>query len=60
MDGDKQLQSQLLQAALAAMKLYHDAKDYGASPRELERLRMEAQTAFRAITDYRHSLPPSE
>ncbi|MDM9591635.1 hypothetical protein [Pseudomonas asiatica] len=43
----------LHQAALAAVRRYHEAKDYGCVPQELERLRLEAQAAFKAITDYR-------
>lgn len=42
----------LMLQAIEAMKLFQEAKDLGASPEEIERLRILAESLFQAITDY--------
>ncbi len=38
--------------AVEAMRKYHEAKDYGASDAEVERLRLIAEAQFQAVTEY--------
>lgn len=38
--------------AIEAMKRYHEAKDLGAPPEEVERLKILAESLFQAINDY--------
>ena len=42
----------LIQQAVDAMRRYHEAQDYGASPAEVERLRVLAESLFHAVCDY--------
>lgn len=42
---------QMLQA-VEAMRRYHEAKDLGAPPEEVERLKILAESLFQAINDY--------
>ncbi|UVK81319.1 hypothetical protein LOY46_17290 [Pseudomonas sichuanensis] len=42
---------QMLQA-VEAMRLYHEAKDLGAPPEEVQRLKILAESLFQAINDY--------
>lgn len=38
--------------AMEALKRYHEAKDFGAPPEEIERLKRLAESLFQALTDY--------
>lgn len=38
--------------AVAAVKLYHDAQVAGQSAKEVERLRVIAESQFQAVNDY--------
>jgi hypothetical protein len=38
--------------AIEALKRYHQAQADGASPLEIERLRLIAESQFQAVTDY--------
>jgi len=38
--------------AVAAMKLYHDTQVAGQSAKEVERLRVIAESQFQAVNDY--------
>lgn len=38
--------------AIEAMKRYHEAKDLGAPPEEVEHLKILAESLFQAINDY--------
>ncbi|WP_110995821.1 hypothetical protein [Pseudomonas sichuanensis] len=38
--------------AMEALKRYHEAKDLGAPPEEIERLKSLAESLFQALTDY--------
>lgn len=38
--------------AIEAMKRYHEARDFGAPPEEVERLKILAESLFQAINDY--------
>ncbi|WP_449432363.1 hypothetical protein [Pseudomonas putida] len=42
----------LIRQAIDAMKQYHEAKDLGASPEEVERLRILSESLFQAVSDY--------
>lgn len=42
----------LIQQAIDAMREYHQAQDGGASPEEIERLRLLAESLFQAVSDY--------
>ncbi|WP_409294900.1 hypothetical protein [Pseudomonas sp. KCJK8670] len=42
----------LIQQAVDAMREYHQAKDCGAPPEEVERLRLLAESLFEAVSDY--------
>lgn len=42
---------QMLQA-VEAMRLYHEAKDLGAPPEEVQRLKILAESLFQAVNDY--------
>ncbi|UVK81246.1 hypothetical protein LOY46_16900 [Pseudomonas sichuanensis] len=41
-----------MQQAVEAMRIYHEARDLGAPPAEVERLRILAESLFQAIIDY--------
>lgn len=41
-----------MQQAVEAMRIYHEARDLGAPPEEVERLRILAESLFQAIIDY--------
>lgn len=38
--------------AVEAMRRYHEAKDMGEPPAEVERLRLLAEAQFQAVTEY--------
>ncbi|MNN80768.1 hypothetical protein D3C81_1975280 [compost metagenome] len=38
--------------AVEAMRSFHDAQKIGASPEEVERLRLIAESLFQSVTDY--------
>lgn len=42
----------LIQQAIDAIREYHRAQDCGASPEEIERLRLLAESLFPAVADY--------
>ncbi|MCO7519456.1 MULTISPECIES: hypothetical protein [unclassified Pseudomonas] len=42
----------LIREAIAALRTYHDAEAAGAPPEEVDRLRLIAESAFQAVTDY--------
>lgn len=42
----------LIQEAIDALRRYHEAQDAGAPPGEVERLRVIAESAYQAVTDY--------
>lgn len=42
----------LIQQAIVAMRRYHEARDYGAPPEEVERLRLLAESLFQDVSDY--------
>ncbi len=42
----------LINAAIEALRTYHDAQDAGAPEEEVERLRRIAESAYQAVTDY--------
>ncbi|MFB1634118.1 hypothetical protein [Pseudomonas sp. AP-1] len=42
----------LIQQAIDAMREYHQAKDCGAPPEVVERLRLLAESLFEAVSDY--------
>ncbi len=42
----------LIQQAIEAMRDYHQAQDRGASPEEVERLRLLADSLYQAVLDY--------
>ncbi|CAO3309235.1 MULTISPECIES: hypothetical protein [unclassified Pseudomonas] len=42
----------LIQQAIDAMREYHQAKDSGAAPEEIERLRQLAESLFQVVSDY--------
>nr|WP_314487713.1 hypothetical protein [uncultured Pseudomonas sp.] len=42
----------LILEATAALRRYHEAQDAGAPAKQVERLRMIAESAYRAVTDY--------
>ncbi|WP_176515208.1 hypothetical protein ACUDA6_18240 [Pseudomonas ceruminis] len=42
----------LIQQAVDAMREYHQAQDIGAPPAEVERLRLQAESLFQAVSDY--------
>lgn len=43
---------QLIQQSIDATRKYHEAKEEGASTKELERLRTLADNLFKAVCDY--------
>ena len=43
---------QMYTDAVEALKRYHQAQTDGASPLEIERLRLIAESQFQAVTDY--------
>ncbi len=42
----------LIQQAIDAMRLYHEAQDNDAPTEEIERLRLLAESLFQAVSDY--------
>ncbi|MDZ5601753.1 hypothetical protein SJI00_03030 [Pseudomonas sp. RP23018S] len=42
----------LLNEAMAALRRYHEAQAAADSPEQIERLRLAAESAFQAVTDY--------
>lgn len=42
----------LINAAIEALRTYHDAQDASAPEEEVERLRIIAESAYQAVTDY--------
>lgn len=42
----------LIQQAVDAMREYHQAKDNGVRPEEVERLRLLAESLFQVVSDY--------
>ncbi|MNP17267.1 hypothetical protein D3C76_1096960 [compost metagenome] len=43
--------------AVEALRHYHEAKDEGLPAEEVERLRLQAESLFQAVTDYQlHAL----
>ncbi|MFT0869655.1 hypothetical protein [Pseudomonas sp. CAM1A] len=42
----------LISEATEALRLYHNAQAAGVSPEEVERLRVIAESAYQAVTDY--------
>ncbi|MBO9552248.1 MAG: hypothetical protein J7573_22605 [Pseudomonas sp.] len=42
----------LIQEAIDSLRRYHEAKDFGADPAEVERLRLIAESVYQAVTDY--------
>lgn len=42
----------LMQDALDALRRYYAAEENGLEPEEVERLRLLAESAFQAVTDY--------
>lgn len=42
----------LIQQAVDAMREYHQARDHGAPPEAVERLRLLAESLFQAVSDY--------
>lgn len=42
----------LISEAIEALRLYHNAQAAGVPPEEVERLRIIAESAFQAVTDY--------
>ncbi|MEN5107616.1 hypothetical protein ABE521_01965 [Pseudomonas sp. TWI672] len=42
----------LIKQAVDAMKAYHEAKDNGAPPEEVERLHLLSESLFQAVSDY--------
>ena len=42
----------LIEEAIAALRQYHEAQAAGLAPGQVERLRLIAESAFQAVTDY--------
>lgn len=42
----------LIQEAIAALRQYHEAQTAGVPPDQVERLRLIAESAYQAVTDY--------
>ncbi|MBC3410701.1 MULTISPECIES: hypothetical protein [Pseudomonas] len=42
----------LIQEAIAALRRYHEAQAAGEPPAQVERLRLIAESAYQAVTDY--------
>lgn len=42
----------LIQQAVDAFRVYHEAQDFGAPPEEVERLRLLAESLFQVVSDY--------
>ncbi|WGV21949.1 hypothetical protein QIY50_07045 [Pseudomonas putida] len=42
----------LIQQAIDALRAYHEAQDRGASPEEVERLHLLAESLFQVVSDY--------
>ena len=41
-----------MREAIEALRTYHNAQDAGAPAEEVERFRIIAESAYRAVTDY--------
>ncbi|KDN98893.1 hypothetical protein [Pseudomonas donghuensis] len=42
----------LIQQAIDAQRRYHEAQDAGQPAKEVERLRLEAESLYQAVTEY--------
>jgi hypothetical protein len=42
----------MIREAIEALRTYHNAQDAGAPAEEVERLRIIAESAYQAVTDY--------
>lgn len=42
----------LIQEATDALRRYHQAQAHGEAPEQVERLRLIAESAYQAVTDY--------
>lgn len=42
----------LMHEAIAALRQYHEAQAAGLAPDQVERLRLIAESAYQAVTDY--------
>lgn len=42
----------LMREAISALRRYHQAQESGVAPKEVERLRLMAESAFQAVSDY--------
>lgn len=42
----------LIKEAITALRQYHEAQAAGEAPEKVERLRLIAESAFQAVTDY--------
>ena len=42
----------LIQEAIASLRQYHEAQAAGVPPDQVERLRLIAESAYQAVTDY--------
>lgn len=42
----------LIQEAIAALRHYHEAQAAGEAPDQVERLRLIAESAYQAVSDY--------
>ncbi|AUA35265.1 hypothetical protein CWR53_03495 [Pseudomonas sp. SGAir0191] len=42
----------LIEQSMEALKRYWEARDYGAPPEELERLRLHSESLAQAVSDY--------
>jgi hypothetical protein len=51
-EGMIQAGEPLMNVALEDMRAYHRAQDSGAPAEEVERLRLIAESSFKAVTDY--------
>lgn len=47
----------LLLQAIDATRRYHEAKDMGAPPHEVERLKVLADSLYQAVTEYQLRVP---
>jgi len=47
----------LIQEATAALRRYHQAQADGEAPDQVERLRLIAESAYQAVTDYQLYAP---
>ncbi|MBC3410263.1 hypothetical protein HU720_02990 [Pseudomonas sp. SWRI51] len=42
----------LMREAISALRQYHEAQTAGAPPEQVERLRLMAESAYQAVSDY--------